>query len=170
MIRKWSFKRKNLNVFDFDDKTGVITNGRELNVQGQPTYGVEFSKSSDKLYISTGSNNQGGPPGDAYIFQFSLSSDLISDINSTRQNIAFTNSGYRGALQLASNGKIYYSRGGTTYLGVINSPEETGRDVNYNPQGVTLSSVAREGLPPFIQSFFLLLEVEHTQDLPNKLI
>jgi gliding motility-associated-like protein len=145
-------------IYNFSDIDGTVTNGRLLDLDFENGYGVEFSRNSQKLYLSTGGHDQGAVPGQANVYQYSLDSDNIVDINNSRVRIANDNSGFRGALQLASNGKIYYSRSSTFFLGVINSPENNAAtdNVDYDPQGISLNGqLASEGLPPFIQSFFL---------------
>ena len=41
-------------LLDFDNDTGKVTNSRELDFNGDG-YGVEFSRTSERLYVSTGS-------------------------------------------------------------------------------------------------------------------
>ncbi|WP_439130954.1 T9SS type B sorting domain-containing protein [Polaribacter sp.] len=158
-------------IYDFDNSSGIITNERGFDFSPL-AYGVEFSRDSKKLYISYGDfsqfNFQGerNPPSDASIVQFNLDAnndnitDSIDDISNSRKTIYETISGYRGALQLATNGKIYYARSRTNFLGVINAPERDANQVNFNENGVDLGQgISTEGLPPFIQSFFLPIEV-----------
>ncbi|MHB0754188.1 T9SS type B sorting domain-containing protein [Polaribacter sp. M15] len=159
-------------MYDFDNSSGNITNERSFDFSPL-AYGVEFSRDSKKLYISYGTfsqfNFQGdrNPASDASIVQYNLDAnndnitDDINDITSSRQTIYQTNTGYRGALQLATNGKIYYARSRTNFLGVINAPERDANQVNFNENGVDLGQgISTEGLPPFIQSFFLPIEVK----------
>ena len=160
-------------LYDFDAENGIISNERNLNIGGDG-YGVEFSRDSKQLYISTGTHSQfvrGGirnPPNFATITKFNLDAnndntiDDIITINSSSAVIYRTNSGYRGALQLANNGKIYYARSRTSFLGVINFPESpNATDVNFIEEGVNLNGrISTEGLPPFIQSFFLDIEIK----------
>ena len=150
-------------IYNFNNIDGTITNVGNLNILGELGYGVEFSRNSKKLYISTGVDDQGSAATDANIYQFNLVSRNITDINNSREKIADANNGHRGALQLASNGKIYYSRSSTTFLGVINSPENDAKteDVGYDPEGISLNGrLASEGLPPFIQSFFNIITIK----------
>ena len=165
-------------IYDFDALTGLVTNGRTLELPSRfddfnrliGGYGVEFSRNSNKLYISTGVHSQlnsntgiRGQTDFASITQFNLESKNITDINASAQLIYQTNSGYRGALQLASNGKIYYARSRTNFLGVINSPEKDADEINFVENGLNLDrKISTEGLPPFIQSFFLEIEIKDT--------
>jgi len=152
-------------IYDFDDATGSISNGRTLNVSGG--YGAEFSRSSNKLYISTGVHSQftnagtRNLPNSAEIFQFSLESSSIADINASRQEIYNTIAGYRGALQLGPDGKIYYAQSRTDKLGVINFPEKSFNEVVFNTNGVDLNGkISTEGLPPFISSLLIPIEIK----------
>ncbi|KUO65422.1 MAG: hypothetical protein APF83_00945 [Lutibacter sp. BRH_c52] len=159
-----------LHLYSFDDVTGIVKNdGLDLMTKiqndGVP-YGVEFSPNSSKLYTSTFD-------GSTYkIFQF--------DLENT--NIAFSKSlinsqiGYRGALQLAPNGKIYATippnyNNGTRYLNAINSPDELGLNCNYQKNAIDLGAGrAMQGLPPFIASILLPVEITDgitTQNLNN---
>ncbi|MCH3885430.1 hypothetical protein [Tenacibaculum aquimarinum] len=86
---------------------------------------------------------------------------LSNNIKESKQNIYTDNDGFRGALQLASNGKIYasitkaYLNGGVNYLSVIDNPDENAQDVLFTKDAVYLNgNKATQGLPPFIQSFF----------------
>ncbi|WP_298778022.1 T9SS type B sorting domain-containing protein [uncultured Polaribacter sp.] len=160
-------------IYEFDNSTGTISNER-IFTRIDNAYGVEFSRDSKKLYISSGVHSQvtnagRNPPDFASIIQINLDSDnnnVIDDINSINNSfttIYSTNNGYRGALQLASNGKIYYARSRQNFLGVIDSPELDDIEANFIENGISLGSgVSTEGLPPFIQSFFL--EVDITDD------
>lgn len=141
-------------LFDFNTTTGKATGSKKINVNDLKSYGAEFSQSGNKLYISTGSDNQGSRPGASFIFQYDLTTNNVSNINNSRQ-IINTWSGYRGALQLGPDARIYYAKSGETSLGVINKPEESGANVGYDHNGIFLGGkLSSEGLPPFIQSFF----------------
>ena len=143
-------------LYDFDNTTGIVSNGNRLNINSEKGYGVEFSLNSKKLYISTGNFTAGSTEN---LYQFNLDLVDINDINMSR-NLIHTYSNTRGALQLASNGKIYWAsdgeNDGNTRISVINLPENTGNAVNYQHRTVSLGGkVCTQGLPPFIQSLFL---------------
>ena len=152
-------------IFDFNAQNGEITNGGTLNIDGDG-YGVEFSRNGEKLYVTTGTfsqfTNQGtrNNPDYASVTQLSLTSRDIFDINASKKLIYETNSGYRGALQLAANGKIYYARSRENFLGVINFPENdftntTANEIGFEEEGLFLNSrISTEGLPPLVISPF----------------
>lgn len=167
-------------LFDFDDKTGVVSNFNntsflsQLNVSGSG-YGVEFSTSSRRLYVSTGSFN----PDSENLFQFDLTLPTINEINASRY-LVFNYFNTRGALQLGPNGKIYWSSDGdsnnngnntSNSISVINKPEELGDACNYSHQSVLVGNGnvnPTQGLPPFISS--LLLPIEITDSDTNQSI
>ncbi len=149
----------NLLLYSFDDTTGTVANDAlslisNSNIDGS-VYGVEFSPQSTRLYCSTfdGANNR--------IFQFDLqSADIISSKTLINSQI-----GFRGALQLAPDGKIYavvpidYFNG-TSFLDAINAPNELGAACNYQVDALDLgANVAMQGLPPFIASILLPIEI-----------
>jgi len=145
-----------LHLYSFNDLTGEVSNnGIEVisntALDGSP-YGVEFSPQSTKLYCSTfdGSNNK--------LYQFDLE-------NANNKTLIKSQIGYRGALQLAPNGKIYATVPesydvGTKYLDAINSPDEIGTNCNYQLNALDLGfGSAMQGLPPFIASLLLPIEI-----------
>lgn len=145
-------KNSNSFIFDFNAQNGSVTNKIQLDLSEEQGYGVEFSNTSTKLYISTGIISEGTQTSNASIYQFDL---MASDINSTRFKI-HSEEGYRGALQLGLDGKIYYARSQKSYLGVINDPNKSGENTQFEVNGIQLkeNTTSSEGLPPFIQSFF----------------
>jgi len=155
-------------LYDYDQLTGVVSNERQLQFSGtnRNGYGVEFSPDSNLLYI-TASNDAGGNTPSAHsstLFQF----DMNSAIPEASGIIIDTRQGYRGSLQLGIDKKIYralsntYSDG-SGFLGVINNPNVLGQGCNYQHDAIPLAGrLSTQGLPPFIQSFFALIDVEFT--------
>ncbi|CAM1362707.1 conserved hypothetical protein [Tenacibaculum litoreum] len=139
-----------LVLYDFDNVTGkVSSNGITLTdepTDGSP-YGVEFSQQSTKLYTSLYHENSNS----FRVFQYNL---LDANIAQTKTQV-HQEQGYRGALQLAPNGKIYASIPDRAYLGAIENPEDNATDIQFTSNAVDLSgAMSSQGLPPFIQSFF----------------
>jgi len=158
-----------LHLYSFNDASGVVSNdGIEIisnaQLDGAP-YGIEFSPNSTKLYTSTfdGSYNK--------LIQYDLEN---TDIGSSKYLVK-SQTGFRGALQLAPNGKIYatvppnYSNG-TPYLDAINAPDELGINCNYELDALNLGSGrAMQGLPPFIASLLLPIEITSVEN-NNKIV
>jgi len=139
-------------LLDFDDATGVVSNPVSLNLptSANEPYGVEFSMDSSKLYMS----DKGGG-GSGALLQYDLSNNNAMTVVSTRQN-------FRSALQLSLDGKIYQTHttgygSGTNTMSVIENPEVAGTGCNYRYRMINLGGgmTCHQGLPPFIQSYFL---------------
>jgi gliding motility-associated-like protein len=146
-------------LYDFDATTGQVSNMRDLALDtNYGPYGIEFSKSGERLYVSVTENSDS--QAENYIsrlYQFDITAASIS---ASRQLIS-TDPVYRGALQLASDGKIYRAisknYNDRTYhtLGVINNPDILGTACFYQNATVNLvGGISKQGLPPFITSFF----------------
>lgn len=157
-----------LFLYNFDKTTGSVSNQLDIPISfsnnganPQISYGVEFSPNSELLYITsyfeTEDNSQSRDPNTQYgaLLQYNLTqtdipnSEIVLDRRQT----------YRGGLQLAPNGKIYRAmnatyQDGLPYLSVINNPNIVGLGCNYNHNAVALGRNTRQGLPPFITSFF----------------
>jgi len=159
-----------LYIYNFDSDTGIVSNQQkiELPIDNYVPYGVEFSQSNQYLYVH--SYNDLAPEiltgHTSSLLQFDLSAVNIA----ASQEILDTKPIYRGALQLASNGKIYRTIStnyieGTSFLGVINNPDKKGVDTNYSHNSVSLNGkFATQGLPPFIQSFFNKIDLIKNPD------
>ncbi len=137
-----------VQILDFDDSTGIISNPITFSSFGtsdRGVYGVEFSPDSKLLYVSDSS-------GEIYQYNVDLN-DANAIINSKIEIASGIN--WIGALQLAPNGKIYVAKENSEYLGVIDSPNEIGVNSNYIGEGIYLEGKSSKfGLPPFIQSYF----------------
>ncbi|GAB3011537.1 T9SS type B sorting domain-containing protein [Spirosoma pulveris] len=128
-----------LEVLDFDNKTGAITNPAKLAgpaIEG--AYGVEFSADNTLLYLSTLFSNK--------LYQISVDNlqiNAILPVQLQRNNVKGV-----GALQLAVDGRIYGALPGDEYLMVINQPNQTGTGCGIVSQGVYLSGrTSTAGLP-----------------------
>lgn len=147
-----------VQVFDFDNSTGVISNPITLPVEIDP-YGLEFSNASKYLYV-----------GERYgsdIHQWDLNAGDEAAVIASEKIIGSSSNSHIGALQMAIDGKIYVGRKSKKYLGVVNSPSLSGTASNYVDEGLYLdcdSCSSQEGLPSFIQSFFNLLWIDYERN------
>ncbi|MGY0408660.1 MAG: hypothetical protein ACWIPJ_09970, partial [Polaribacter sp.] len=150
-----------LVLFDFNDQTGEVSSNATIlttpSTDGVP-YGVEFSQQSNKLYVSTYDRQN-------KVFQFDLTKPNIASTKS----LIHSQDGYRSALQLGPDGKIYNSIPYKSSLDVIENPNAKPTNVIYKEAVVNLETgIAVEGLPPFIQSFFSPVNI--VSSLDNTLI
>lgn len=157
-------------LYSFNNSTGVVTNDAQPLLNGfsdfQP-YGIEFSVTSQKLYVSTTEFFTDSPlsPSTYKLFQFDLTQ---TDVANTKQLI-HQQQGFRGALQLGPDSKIYatipqtYSdpNGFADYLSVIENPNTNADDVIFTVNAIDLNGrKATQGLPPFISSLLLPVEIK----------
>ena len=166
-----------LFLFDFDLTTGMVTNTKAIpiNFRRTPTerqdpYGIEFSPNNEILYVSTyyqTPNSDFDNPNAQYgaLLQYDLT---VNNVGATETLIS-QRKGYRTALQLGPNGKIYRTASATydvglPFLSVINEPNNLGLSCNYEYAVIGLANrLSRQGLPPFISSFFS----ENIDIIPN---
>ena len=141
-------------VFDFNYTTGKVSNPVKFygtNYKG--AYGIAFSPNSKVLYGST----WGAYGSSRRIYQWNLAAGSASAIQNSVKQIASVSSNGFGALQLASDGKIYGSRYNQSYLSAIAYPNKLGTSCGYTNVAVSLGGWPRRGqygLPTFIQSYF----------------
>ena len=138
-----------IEIFDFVDSTGVLTNYRQIDMsvdgaQGQ-VYGIEASGGGNKLFASVinGSSSQ--------MFEYFFDS---LDNPHFRQTINITDQA--GAIQLGPDGQTYVALNNSSQLGTIIINEDTTSNSVIDPlltpfplAGGTTSTL---GLPNFIQS------------------
>ena len=156
-----------LFLFDFDKNTGIVSNPTPIPINfnsntgnSQAPYGIEFSPNNDILYVSTYFNtplSDLNNPNAQYgaLLQYNLNSSNISNseiVIDERQT-------YRGGLQLGPDGRIYRAmsntyNNGSPFLSVIKNPNQLGLACDYEHNTISLGANSRQGLPPFIASFF----------------
>ncbi|RMG90376.1 MAG: PKD domain-containing protein, partial [Chloroflexi bacterium] len=137
-------------LYDFDNATGVVSNPILLG-NGGGAYGVAFSPDNNLLY---GLRIHGGA-----IYQWNLLAGSPAAIIASATQIGTavgTGSPYMGgALQLATDGKIYVPDFNWPSLSVINNPNVPGLGCNFQTSVVNLlGRNAVLGLPPFVSGFF----------------
>jgi len=135
-----------VEVFDFDNVTGHVSN--PITIPFDPisgTYGVEFSRDCSKIYISSNVD----------IFQVDLTAGTPEEIINSKFKI-YTAITFPGAMQLATNGKIYVALDREDSLSVINNPEIQGLACNFEKNAVYLNGgMVRRGLPGFMASYLV---------------
>lgn len=136
-----------LEILDFNNSTGVVSNPITITgAQYSNEYGVEFSPDNTKVYF--------GSYATMKITQVNLCAGSNAAIIASATDIG-TATNAVGALQLGPDGKIWVSRSGAPWLGVINSPNTLGAGCNFVNNGVSLNGKnAGAGLPNFISSIF----------------
>jgi gliding motility-associated-like protein len=138
-----------IELFDFDNATGRLSNAVNLNsLFGGPLffYGVEFSPNDSFLYATT-------TFVESVLYQLDLITDEVTILNQATGNYIY------GALQLGPDGKIYLARSDSTFLDVIHQPDLKGTACQYEEKGLALlpGTYSRLGLPN-IAPYSLLAE------------
>ena len=140
--------RSYLDVLDFDNNTGVLSNVITDSVGGSQQhfsqgYGVEFSADGRVLYFSEHGLLNG--IGHSTIRQYDLlAPDPMASVHTVAEaHLAF------GSLQLAPDGRLYAARlNGTTYLSAISEPEVVGAGCGFIDNAVGIGgSPSTWGLP-----------------------
>lgn len=161
MVACHAFDNDAVQIMDFDNTTGIISNPVVINPNAIPhlpnfigVYGAEFSPDGKLLYVSA--NNSNTDPSTLY--QFDITSNNAATILASKQIIAQNTPWFAGALQMASDQKIYMTMWNDTALSVIENPNTFGPGCNfvYNKifVGSAGSSPLQFGLPTFMQSYF----------------
>ncbi|MFK5855421.1 MAG: PKD domain-containing protein, partial [Bacteroidota bacterium] len=133
-----------IEIFDFDNSTGVVSN--LIIVNQLSCYDIEFSSDESLLYTSA----TGG------FYQFDLSSGIGETIQNSMIQLNDVTSTYApGAIQMGPDGKIYCCGLFSSYLNVINNPNNIGLSCDFVWEAVYLDGrMAYRGLPNFNQSYF----------------
>ncbi|MEJ6793059.1 MAG: hypothetical protein QNK89_10115 [Lacinutrix sp.] len=154
-----------LVLYDFDKDTGTVTFNQTININfpsPQQSYGVEFSPNNNLLYVSTFFTSGGdiNDPNSQYgaLLQYDLTAGTAADVNAS-QEIIDERQTYRGGLQLGPDGRLYRAmsdtyNNGNPFLSVVNNPNQVGQACDYQHNAIALTNDSRQGLPPFITSFF----------------
>ncbi len=155
---------KNLiEVFDFNNTSGVVSNPFQLPMENQP-YGVEFSRDAQFLYATERYNVQ--------VYQWDLLAGSTQEIIESKMIIGELQepSSLGGALQMASDGKIYMAVKQKQYLSAISKPSRPGLECEFVEKAVYLYSgdFCQWGLPTFIQSYFNNYFIEFENECTNE--
>jgi hypothetical protein len=158
-----------VEVFDFDRTTGIVSNPMTIPFPDH-VYGVEFSRSSQLLYVSCYDDS-------GTLLQFDITLGTLPLILASRTPLTVTEQLY--GLQLGPDNRIYVSRSyGSSYLGVVESPDVAGPSCMYNDFGIDLdpSFMGVNGaltLPAFSQELFRgsvscsgITEIAEAQQVP----
>ncbi len=156
-----------VELFDFDNATGKVSNARNSTpgvIKGP--YGIAFSPDGSKLYVSTSPLDN----STNFIYQFDLTQPnaLDNPFTVASMDILPDEEVLFGALQLATDGKIYVSKfykgmlPGDHYnsVAVIYNPDRPGAECNYNSLNGTTDAEfnlsngnSYSGLPAFPNNF-----------------
>src|SRR5690606_1830506 len=93
-------------------------------------------------------------------FQYNLQAGTFADIIASQLQLTTLPRPY-GAMQLATDGKIYVAKNSQFYIDVIDNPNTVGVGCTYQYEYLYLNgNRSRLGLPPFIQSFLQIDDIQ----------
>lgn len=137
-----------LQVYSFDNETGVIQPNKHYTFTGANMYGlgsgVEFSADGTKLYALAYTSNAGGSYN-TNMYQFDLTEPALTPIEIGRHNASDENYYWR-QMQLAINGKIYISavggleQKGYRHLASIEEPNKLGQACSFLKKSIEFNS------------------------------
>lgn len=96
-----------VEIFNFDNATGIVSDPQSLPVTGGQAYGIEFS--GNKLFVSTL-----GPPSELHEFVYDSSDQEFQHLG-----VIVSGTTDLGAIQTAPNGTIYVAINNSSTLGAI---------------------------------------------------
>ena len=144
-----------VELFDFNDSTGQISNSIVVNTQTSENYGIEFSPNSKLLYVSNLAYN-------GYVMQYSLINYNANDIENSAISLQYQTSSLSPfcSLQLAPDGKIYVAKlDGAIYT--IGQPDVLGTGAQFAHSGISIPmlspfgpSICKLGLPNFVAGYY----------------
>jgi large repetitive protein len=137
-------RTRDVEVFDFDNDTGIISNGIRILNSGlnatinQAVYDTEWSNSGDYLYLSV-HGDPGAPAIQADVLQYDLASFLLGQSPSLTSVLPQPNTISRSyGLQMAPDSAIYHlyqrTSGGPFFVGKLTNTDTIPTEVIYTPQ------------------------------------
>lgn len=125
--------KNNLELFDFNEATGKLSNAVAVTLSGSP-YGVCFSPDNTKLYVSFLKGKSG-------IIQYDMNDGSVIEVVAGNKDNSF------GTLRLGPDGKLYVARA-EEFLDIIVNPDGKAGACRYVSRAVDLSPASSNfGLP-----------------------
>ncbi|MCK4820932.1 hypothetical protein KA005_34525, partial [bacterium] len=143
------------DLFQFNASTGELFNPLTFTTTTRGINGSEFSPDGSILYIL-----QSGSIGEATLFQYDVSEYNYNTIEESRATILHPVYNILEEMQLAPNGKIYFTKGGgdiygLKHLGAIHAPNRSGTDCDVEENSLYLDGIQNlNPNPNFIQNYF----------------
>ena len=140
------FGMRLIELLDFNNATGQVSNPISFPPFASITYGIEFSPDGTKLYA--------GLIIAGWLYQYDLMAGSSTDIINSRTLVGSTSTTRLNSLQLGPDGKIYCAKNDFN-LAVVSDPNKPGIACNFIDNAVPLNGrFGFEGLPTFMQSHF----------------
>lgn len=152
----------NVDVSDFNNATGVVSNTASMYVPGDPhylSYGVEFSPNSKLLYSTVFYTDPANAQKRNALFQYDITLGSAAAIRASKQVISQNADPIDtyAALQIAPDGKMYMAKRAYKNIASVSNPNIYGSGCVYTASAVQYTLPTQEssyGLPTFVQSYF----------------
>ena len=120
-------KRNLIELYDFADSTGAITNKRTIDLGPAPptVYGIEFSPDGKTMFATMKADTLKKPGSYSTLLRFDITDKDSTVITKSKITLDSSKKEYYGAVQLGPDGKIYFAVQGSKTLGVIKLPNDT---------------------------------------------
>lgn len=142
-----------VEVFDFNNTTGELSNPMRIDFISASPYGIEFSPDSKRLYVSAGNT----------IYQYTIPEISNSTLLAITEKTILADATVWG-LQLGPDRKLYVCKQGPK-LGVINNPNNDANMAGFIDNVVSLNGrFALQGFPNAMAHLFAqsLIQSENT--------
>lgn len=145
-----------IEVFDFDNTTGQVSNPVHLGVV-YSAYALEFSPNSKFLYVNDSRFIRVGQLGTTIIdvIQYDLEAGNESAIAASQVLVGQISSRLSSAMQLGPDGRIYLMNSKSQNLLVaVTNPNNTGLAAGFQQNALVMEDNDSIGMPTFNQSYF----------------
>ncbi|MCX6258762.1 MAG: T9SS type A sorting domain-containing protein [Bacteroidia bacterium] len=103
-----------IDIYDFNNATGVISNELSIPMLNTTLCGLEFSMSGDYLYMENKDT----------LFRYKFATGVLTGVTIDDMSVFTTSNIAIRAMQLGPDGKIYVSIRDNNYLSVISNPDD----------------------------------------------
>jgi gliding motility-associated-like protein len=141
-------KRNLVEVYDFADSTGAITNKKTIDLGPNPPklYGVEFSPDSKTLFATLQADTLKDKQSFSSLLRFDLTDPDSTVIAKSKTLIGSSRKEIYGSVQLGPDGRIYLAVQGSSFLGLIKLPNDTIRYTDKATGKIDTAYYQRNGL------------------------
>ena len=144
-----------LQVFDFDDATGMFSNAREIKVRIDTfkywSFGMCYSPNSRFVYVGTGGSDE-DPPYLNYLYQIDLWDNSVEQLATFYQSDETGWDVGIGSISRGPDCRLYVSPGSTSHwMHVIHYPDEEGVACGFQPMAIDMPYRVGKVLPNFMQ-------------------
>lgn len=150
-----AFGSGKIEVFDFDNNTGQVSNLIHLGVEFA-SYSLEFSPNSKFLYISDSRFVNSGALGTTIIevLQYDLEAGNEAAIDASEVTVGQISSRYPSSMQLGPDGRIYLMNSKSqNVLVAIPNPNNSGLAAGFQQNVLVMEDNDSIGMPTFNQSY-----------------